>query len=65
MHPRLRALVGSIGIVVFLGAYIWLATFIGGMLPKTPWVVLLYYGVVGTAWGLPLIPLLFWINKGR
>jgi hypothetical protein len=65
MSPRLRSLVGSLAMLVFLAFYVWLATFIGAHLPDRPWVVLLYYGIVGTAWGLPLIPLLSWINKGH
>lgn len=64
MSPRLRSLIASIAMLAFLVAYIWLATFIGALLPDKPWVALLYYAVVGTAWGVPLIPLLSWINKG-
>ena len=64
MPPRLRSLIASLAMLVFLAIYIWLATFIGGLLPDKPWFTLPYYAVVGTAWGLPLIPLLSWINKG-
>jgi len=64
MPPRLRSLIASLAMLVFLVFYIWLATFIGGHLPDSPWVVLPYYAIAGTAWGLPLIPLLSWINKG-
>jgi len=64
MSPRLRSLIASIAMLVFLAVYIWLATFIGALLPDKPWVTLPYYAVVGTAWGVPLIPLLSWINKG-
>ena len=51
--------------VVFLAVYIWAATMIAGLLPDNRWAWLVFYPVVGTAWGLPLIPLLSWINKGR
>jgi hypothetical protein len=64
MSPRLRSLIASLAMLVFLAFYIWLAILIGGHLPESPWVAVLYYAVVGTAWGLPLIPLLSWINKG-
>jgi hypothetical protein len=64
MSPRLRALVGSLALLVFLAGYIWLATWIGGRLPQRPWVSLVFYAIVGTAWGVPLIPLLSWISKG-
>ena len=65
MSTRARTILGSVAILAFLAAYVWLATLIGGMLPDKPWAWLLYYAVVGTAWGLPLIPLLSWIGKGR
>jgi hypothetical protein len=65
MSARLRTILGSFAILVFLAGYVWLATLIGGLLPAKPWVWLIYYAVVGTAWGLPLIPLLSWINKRR
>jgi hypothetical protein len=64
MSSRLRSLIASIVMLVFLAVYIWLATLIGGLLPPKPWFTLPYYAVVGTAWGVPLIPLLSWINKG-
>jgi hypothetical protein len=64
MSSRLRSLIASAVMLVFLITYIWLAITIGGLLPDTPWFTLPYYAVVGTAWGLPLIPLLSWINKG-
>jgi hypothetical protein len=65
MSARARTILGSVAMLVFLAAYIWLATLVGGLLPAKPWVWLLYYAAVGTAWGLPLIPLLWWIGKGR
>jgi hypothetical protein len=65
MPKRARTILGSIAIMVFLAAYVWAATAIGGKLPPRPWAWLLFYPIVGTAWGLPLIPLLSWMNKGR
>jgi hypothetical protein len=64
MSTRVRTILGSLAMLVFLAAYVWLATLIGGRLPANPWVWLIYYPIVGTAWGLPLIPLLSWIGKG-
>lgn len=65
MQRNLRAPVGLVAILAFLAAYVWLATWVGARLPDRPWAWLAFYGVVGTAWGLPLIPLLSWINKGH
>ena len=50
--------------LAFLGAYIWAAASVGSLLPERWAVRLIYYVVVGTAWGLPLIPLITWMNRG-
>ncbi|CAN5251318.1 hypothetical protein BH11PSE2_BH11PSE2_04230 [soil metagenome] len=65
MSNSLRKIVGTLAIMIFLAAYIAVATIIGGSLPANRWIWLIFYPVVGTAWGLPLIPLLSWMNKGR
>jgi hypothetical protein len=59
-----RRAVAAIGVVVFLAFYVWVATVIADRLPDLMWVKLLYFAVVGTAWGLPLFPLLSWAERG-
>ena len=65
MSARVRKLIGGVGIVIFVIAYAVLAVTISGWLPRTAWVELPYYLVVGVAWGLPIIPLISWMNRGR
>jgi len=65
MGPRTRKAIGSAAILVFLFFYVCLAGWIGTFLPDHTLVRLVYYAVVGTAWGAPLIPLLTWMNRGR
>ncbi len=65
MPARLRKLIGGIAIVVFVIAYAALAVTISGWLPKSPAVELPYYLIVGVAWGLPIVPLITWMNRGR
>lgn len=65
MPTRLRKLIGSVGMMVFLAAYIWLASTLFGHLPRQPWIQLAYMAVVGICWGVPLIPLISWMNRGR
>jgi len=65
MGPRTRKAIGSLAILVFLLFYVGVASKLGSLLPNAWWVRLLYYVVVGTAWGLPLIPLISWMNRGR
>jgi hypothetical protein len=65
MTARVRKAIGSIGILLFLGVYAWLVVTVGDHLPKLWWAQLPYYVVAGTAWGLPVIPLILWMNRGR
>jgi len=60
---RLRKLIGSIGILVFLAAYVWAFTSLYDRLPQNRFVHLVYFVVFGLGWGLPLIPLLSWMGK--
>jgi hypothetical protein len=64
MKARARKAVGSVGILAFLAAYVWAAVSIGVLLPNQWAVRLVYYTIVGTAWGLPIIPLITWMNRG-
>jgi len=57
---RLRKLIGGVGIMVFLTAYVAIATTLYDYLPDNRAVHLLYFAVVGLAWGLPLMS---WMGK--
>jgi hypothetical protein len=63
MKPRIKKIIGGLGILFFLAGYIALATTIGGLLPDLILVKVIYYTVVGIGWGIPLIPLLTWMGK--
>jgi len=63
MTPRLRKLVGSFAILAFLVVYAIAAVRLADLLPDHPAIDLVYFLVAGTAWGLPLIPLLSWMNR--
>ena len=60
MGPRTRRAVAAIGVCAFLAFYVWAVVSIGALLPNHPLIHLLFYGVAGVAWGLPLLPLLSW-----
>ena len=62
MPTRLRKLIGSLGIMAFLAAYVGIAGAVYVRLPSGPLITLAYFAVVGIAWGLPLIPLIRWMN---
>ena len=65
MSPRVRKLVGSVGVLAFLGVYVWAAVTIAERLPDSTLVQLIYFAVVGTLWGVPLFPLIAWVQRGR
>lgn len=63
MSPRLRKFIGLIGILAFCGLYVAVVATLGDYVPDHWAVQLLYYGVAGTAWGVPLFPLIRWMNR--
>ena len=64
MSPRLRRFIAAMGVLVFLAAYVWAVIALGERLPRSPLIDLLFYGVAGIAWALPLYPLLKWAERG-
>jgi hypothetical protein len=64
MNARLRKAVGSLAILAFLLFYMGAVAAIGVHLPALWYVQLLFYVVAGVGWGLPLIPLMKWMNRG-
>jgi hypothetical protein len=65
MGPRARRGVGALGVVVFAAFYIWLAITVGDFVPDLWWAKVIYFAVVGTAWAIPLKPLILWAEGGR
>jgi hypothetical protein len=65
MSARVRKFIGSIGIMAFLGAYVIAAVNIGERLPDHWAAQLAFFGLVGIAWGVPILPLISWMNRGR
>ncbi len=63
MKAGVRRAIGSFGCVAFLIFWIWGAVTLADHLPDIMWLKLLYFAVAGTAWGLPLFPLIAWSNK--
>lgn len=63
MKFRWRNLLGGIAILVFLLVYAWAAIAIADFVPGHWLAQLLYFGIVGLAWGIPLFPLLSWMSR--
>ena len=62
MPTRLRKLIGSAGVVAFLGLYIWAVSLLADHVPPSPWAQLAFFAAAGVLWGVPLIPLIRWMN---
>lgn len=60
MGPRARRAIASVGILAFLVLYVWGVIAIGAHVPDHPVATLLFYGLAGTLWGVPLLPLMSW-----
>ena len=65
MSARVRKLIGMIGILAFLTAYVVGVVTLGDRIPKHWAVQVLYFGLAGILWGVPLFPLIRWMNSGR
>ena len=65
MNGRLKSFLGGIAILVFLLAYVSVALMLADHLPDNQAARLAFFAVAGLAWGVPLIPLLSWMAKGR
>ena len=58
MTPRLKKLLGSIGVLGFIVMYIGAAGALSRFVPDNAVARLAYFAVVGMAWGVPIIPLI-------
>ena len=65
LSPHIKKVYGGVLIMVFLAGYIYLAATLAGMLPDNILIKAVYYAVIGIGWGIPLIPLLSWMDKDK
>lgn len=65
MPARIRKLIGLVGLLVFLAAYIGAAANIADRVPKHWAAQLAFFVIAGLGWGLPVFPLIAWMNRGR
>ena len=65
MTARVRKLIGSIAILIFLCAYVWAVSSMSIFVPDNTAAEILYYAITGLCWGLPIFPLISWMHRGR
>jgi hypothetical protein len=64
MPARRRKLIGLGVILAFLVFYVGAAAWVGDRVPQNNLLQALYFIVAGTAWFVPLIPVVRWMNRG-
>ena len=62
MPIRLRKLIGAVALVAFVILYAVGVVVVGEKLPDVFWIKAIYFGLSGVAWGVPILPLLSWMN---
>ena len=65
MNARLRKAIGGVAMLAFLAAYVGAVVTLGDHVPNHWLAKLAFYGIAGVAWGVPIIPLITWMNRGR
>jgi len=65
MSARLRKFIGLFGILGFLAAYVAAVSLIADYVPKHWAAQLVFYVIAGVGWGVPILPLISWMNRGR
>ena len=65
MSPRLKKLIGTLVMLVWIVFYVLIAMGVGThVLPSAPWyAALLYYALAGTLWIVPIGLMLPWMNR--
>ena len=64
MPTRLRKLLGSAGVLAFLALYVWAVSLLADRVPPVTWAQTAFFAAAGVLWGVPLIPLIRWMNAG-
>jgi hypothetical protein len=64
MPARTRKLIGLGAILAFMVLYIGAAAWMGDRVPEHALFKAIYFIVAGTAWFVPLIPVVRWMNRG-
>jgi hypothetical protein len=65
MNARLRKLIGLFAILAFLLFYVGLVVRLSAFAPDHGPLQFAFYALAGVCWGIPLLPLITWMNRGR
>jgi hypothetical protein len=65
MSMRLRKLIGIVGILAFIVFYMGLVVRLSNYVPDHGPLQFVFYALAGVCWGVPILPLISWMNRGR
>ena len=51
--------------MAFIAFYAWAMSSIGDFVPRHWAAQMVFYVVAGMGWGVPILPLISWMNRGR
>ncbi len=64
MKAKSRRLLASLGLILWLGVYVWAGATIGSHFAAAPvWAQIAYFAVAGIAWIIPLRFVFDWVGK--
>jgi hypothetical protein len=64
MNSRMRKFIGLLGILVFLLLYMGLVARLAQYVPDHGPLQFVFYALAGVCWGIPILPLISWMNRG-
>jgi hypothetical protein len=64
MSMRLRKLVGLVGILAFILLYMGVVVRLSNYVPDHGPLQFVFYALAGVCWGVPILPLISWMNRG-
>jgi len=63
MNPRLRKLTGLVCILIFLLLYMGGVARLASFVPEHGPLQFAFYGLAGICWGIPILPIISWMNR--
>ena len=63
MSPRLRKLIGLFAILAFVVLYMGAVAGLAKFVPDHGPLQLAFYALAGICWGIPILPLISWMNR--
>ena len=65
MTPRLRKLIGLFAILAFVVLYMGAVAGLAKFVPDHGPGQFAFYALAGVCWGVPILPLISWMNRGE